>query len=300
MSRFRNPSLLAQGERVTDTQLQEEKKILNFTRAAEGLNRRRFIKSAGLAAGAASLLAASGCSNSGTIETTFEGTPSPLNVLQFALNLEYFEATFYSYIATGSGLPSNLLPAGSGAVTGGAKVTFTNSFVNTIAQNLMMDELDHVQFLQQTITSLGGTPVPAPALNLAAMGAPSNDATFVALARALETVGTSAYAGGAQYLVSNPAGLTYAAQILHVEAQHEGALRQLCIQLGAASPAVDSMDYPPPPTGTQVFNTNPTTGLNAVRTVSQVLQIVYAAPGRTGVYSGGFFPQGLTGTLIES
>ena len=121
---------------------------------------------------------------------------------------------------------------------------------------------------------------------------------FLALARTLEGVGSSAYAGGAQYLTSTPAGLTYAAQILHVEAQHEGALRQACIQLGVNSPAADSLDIPP--SSSAIFNTNPTTGLNPIRTVSQVLQIVYGKAGQTGQLGGGFFPNGLSGNLTVS
>ena len=78
-----------------------------------------------------------------------------------------------------------------------------------------------------------------PNLNLAAGGAVTTDAQFLTASRQLETVGISAYAGGAQYLTSSTAALTYAAQILDTEAQHEGFLRQLCINLGVTSYAVD-------------------------------------------------------------
>ena len=189
-----------------------------------------------------------------------------------------------------------------GTATGGAKVTFQYSAIQNIAMNLMTEEVQHVEFLRTTIGAIGGTPVSMPALNLAALGAPTSDATFVALARTIEGVGVSAYAGGAQYLTSSIPALNYAAQILDVEAQHAGALRQACIYFpsgtAVTSPAADALDLPP--TATQIFGTNPTTGLVPVRTISQVLQIVYATPGTTGTTKGGFFPNGLNGNIYIS
>ena len=99
-------------------------------------------------------------------------------------------------------------------------------------------------------------------------------------------------------LVSSVPALNYAAQILHVEAQHAGFLRELCIVNGVTSPAVDSLDQPP--TLSKIFNTDPTTGLNPVRTTSQVLQIVYGSAGTLGVTKGGFFPNGLNGAISIS
>jgi hypothetical protein len=58
-----------------------------------------------------------------------------------------------------------------------------------------------------------------------------------------------------------------------------------------------------PPTASQLFNTSNTTGLNPVRTVSQVLGIVYLGPNasattpQAGISKGGFFPNGLNGNL---
>jgi hypothetical protein len=297
--KFSNASLLAQDERVTDGQLADEMKILRFSRSVSRTNRRNFVTSLGIAAGAAGTLGLAGCSNDGAIVLSANDTnPSVVDVLNFALNLEYLEASFYNYIATGSGISSANLGTGAGTITPIPQVTFANSFVTTLAQNLAAEEALHVAFLRSTITAVGGTPVSAPSINLAAMGAVTNDATFLALARTLEGVGSSAYAGGAQYLTSTTVGLTYAAQILHVEAQHEGALRQACIQLGVSSPAADSLDTPP--SSSAIFNTGSTTGLNPVRTVSQVLQIVYAKPGLTGQLGGGFFPNGLSGNLTVS
>jgi hypothetical protein len=75
-------------------------------------------------------------------------------------------------------------------------------------------------------------------------------------------------------------------------------MREACIQLGITSPAVDALNTPP--SASAVFNTSPTTGLNPVRTTSQVLQIVYGAPGVIGATRGEFFPNGLNGTIVSS
>ena len=261
------------------------------------LKRRNFLS--GLAATGAVLGtgALTGCSNDGPITGLPTVTPSVVDVLNFALNLEYLEASFYLYTTTGSGLSAADMGTSPGTVSGGAQVTFSNQIVASAARQLANDEMLHVEFLRSTITAVGGTPISVPNINLAAAGTVNSDATFLAAARQLEGVGSSAYIGGAAYLAPSTTAVSYAAQILHLEAQHEGFLRQLCNLLGVASPAADTQDLPP--TATQIFNTSPTTGLNPVRTTSQVLQIVYASPS-TGVSSGGFFPNGLNGAIITS
>ena len=288
-----------------------EAEQLHRNRSAARLDRRKLITNLSMAAGAAGMLGVAGCSNAGpaAVATPSGAGPSVLDILNFALNLEYLEATFYSVVVTGSGLSAADMGTGAGTASGGAQVAFQNSFVSNIAQNLMMEEIEHVELLRATITSaFGATPVSMPSLNLAPTTAyaVTNDATFLAVARQLEAVGVSAYIGGAQYLVSSIPALNYAAQILDLEAQHEGALRVACIQLQVASPAADTLDMPP--TTTQIFNTSPSTGLNPVRTVSQVLNIVYGNSSATtnpssiatGLAKGGFFPNGLNGNLYTT
>ena len=304
MSKFNHHSLLALDERVTEEQLAEEVKLLRFERSVNRLNRRKFVASLGVAGATVSTLGVAGCSSGSTTPTpTAPPAPTPTgpsvaDVLNFALNLEYLEASFYSYITTGSGLATADIGTNPGTVAGGAQVTFANNVVGNVAVQLATDEREHVELLRSTISSIGGTPVDLPALNLAAMGGITTDAMFLTAARQLETVGVSAYAGAAQYLVSNTTAVTYGAQILDTESQHESFLRQLCIGFGIASPAVDSLDIPP--TSTAIFNTSPTTGLYTTRTTSQVLQIVYAVPGQTGIAKGGFFPSGLNGNITTT
>jgi len=255
--------------------------------------RRRMIGLLGAAGAAAGLAAITGCDGSSMV-TLPTITPSVVDVLNFALNLEYLEASFYLYATTGNGLSSTDMGTGAGAVSGGAMVPLTG-IVLTAAQQLATDEREHVEFLRTTISAVGGIPVSMPNINLAANGAVTTQAQFLAASRQFENVGISAYAGGAQFLTTSTTALTYAAQILDTEGQHAGLVRQLCVAMGVTSAAVDSLDNPP--TSAKYFDTGSTTGLAPVRTPSQVMQILYAAAGQTGVSQGGFFPNGLNGSI---
>ena len=309
MSKFSHESNIALAERSEELLVQTAEQF-RAERANSRVDRRRLITNLSLAAGAAGVLGVTGCSNDGAAAVTpATSTPTVLDILNFALNLEYFEASFYSYIVTGSGLSAADMGTAPGTATGGAQVTFQYSAIENIAANLMMEEVEHVELLRATIQSaFNATPVSMPNLNLAAAGAVTDDATFVALARAIEGVGVSAYIGGAAFLASNITALNYAAQILDTEAQHEGALRQACIYFpsgtAVTSPAVDALDMPP--TATQIFNTSNTTGLAISRTISQVLGIVYNGPNAAtttpaaGTTKGGFFPAGFNGNIFST
>ncbi len=264
-----------------------------------GLNRRNFLFTAGLTAGAMGALGmTAGCGSVLGVDPSSGPAPSIPAVLNFALNLEYLEANFYSYIATGSGLPAMYQGSNPGKLTGGGPaVIFSDSVLGAFAKELAADEMAHVIFLRATLAELGITPVDQPALNLAALGPVTGDESFLAIARALETTGTSAYEGGVPFLASNITALNYAALIHVAEGEHEGILRQFCVAKGVQSPQVDSYDRPPALSYDQIFNTSLISGLNTARNASEVLRIVYAAPGSTGVSSGGFYPEGLNGSI---
>lgn len=135
-----------------------------------------------------------------------------LDVLNFALTLEYLEAAFY---ATAVGTPG-LVP--SGAPSGA---------INTIATH----EAQHVQFLQTAITGAGGTPVSTPEFDFTAGGlfpdVFSSYATFLAVAQAFEDTGVRAYKGQAGNLKGNNTVLTAALNIHSVEARHASHIRQM-------------------------------------------------------------------------
>jgi hypothetical protein len=249
LSRYQLKSLLCPAETVNAEQLKTDRKILAFDRTIQHLNRRGFL--------GAMLSAAAVATMASGREAHAQSAVSITDVLNFALNLEYLEANFYLYVSTGSGLSSSL--NGNGAAVQGAppKIALTASTM-AVAQALANDEVNHIADLRSAITSLGGTPIAQPLINLAANGTITTQAQFLAAARQFTALGGSAYVGSAQLLVSNPSVLTTAGQILGAEGQHAGALAYLCVSQGVASPAIDAQDVPP--TATSYFTVDSVNG----------------------------------------
>jgi hypothetical protein len=253
-------------------------------------NRRSFVKNIGLATAAAGVIASTKTADaqSATIADT--------DILNFALNLEFLEAEFYSYATTGYGVANfGITTSGSGtagATTGGSQVTFASTRIKRVAFELAADERYHVALLQNTITALGGTPIAKPAINLGALGYGFyTQADFCTLGRNFEEIGVTAY-GGAAPLVTNKTVLGYAARILATEAEHVGFLRSLISGNGWETTALDGVDVTVPPFGNQYFSTN-SNSITAVRTPGQVLFLAFG--GVPNATSGGFFPNGVNG-----
>jgi hypothetical protein len=204
----------------------------------KGVSRRNFLTGVG-AVGAATALA--GCANDGTIYVN-TGTTSgvtDVDILNFALNLEYLEASFFLYCATGSGLATADMGTGAGTVTGGTKVTGLSAQQADFVNELAYAEQQHVRFLQ---SALGSAAVPMPNIDLvnsfnalataAGIGSSFSPYTswdnFLVGAFIFEDVGVTAYSGAAPLISAAgiAAGyLTYAAGIQAVEAYHAGAIR---------------------------------------------------------------------------
>jgi Ferritin-like domain len=237
-----------------------------------------------------------------------QSAPAPADVVQFALNLEYLEAEFYSVATTGQTLAQRGI-AISGTGTAGATTTqFTYSSVNFtstaafgVAQNIATDEINHVVLLRAALTANGVTPVAKPAINLDALNSlgPSlaNQQTFLLLARIFEDIGVSAYSGAAGFLAGSPY-LGTAARILAVEGEHVGNIRLQSALLNLPSTPIDGADIVPPPSGMNYFSTNTANGLCAIRTPGQVLYLAYG--GVANATSGGFFPNGVNGAINMS
>lgn len=278
-------------------------------------NRRRFITRLGLAgAGGVALLGGCGSSMNSSGMAMAAG-PSETDVLNFALNLEYLEATFYSFATQGTDLPASLTQ-GSGSITGAPQgsIAFPNQQITDIFNEIFFNEMSHVADLQNLI---GSGHVARPALDLSAAGAVT-PANIITIARQFEDVGTTAYAGATSLLTGT--NLMHAAQILAVEGFQAGALRLIAIQQSAPFAAADSLDVLTGDPGAAVLATQGPTSAGAyfatsgtattsasmlpalafTRDTSQVLQIVYGAAGKTGVSKGGFFPQGLNGNITTS
>jgi len=258
--------------------------------SSEASNRRNFLKTAGAASVA---LAGAAIVGGVALPRTAKAASalSDVDILNFALNLEFLEAEFYCVAYTGK----TLLQLGiitsaqeQGPTTGGQKVpqitTVPEAFV---AKALMSDEVAHVKLL---LSALGTYGVKKPAINLNALGYGFGSIPdFLKLARQLEDTGTSAYLGAAPDITSK-AYLATAGSILSAEAKHAGTLRFACALFNVESPAVDSIDIPP--TASDLFGTS-SQGLVAPRTPAQVLKIVYGG----GTCSGGFYPNGMTGSV---
>jgi ferritin-like protein len=215
------------------------------------------------------------------------------DILNFALNLEYLEAEFYTVAATGKRIEELGIGVSgrgrAGATVGGSKVSLDDR-VGAITQQIAQDEQNHVTYLR---TALRSAAVAKPDINLAALGVGfSNQAEFLTVAAIFEDVGVSAY-GGAAPLIDNSRILAVAARIALTEAQHAGVLRLLASDGKLAVPQVDTTSVPPlgQPNGRLFFVDG--AGLSPVRTTSEVLRIVYAG----GRNEGGFFPNGFNGTI---
>ncbi len=290
MSTTSYTSLLSPTEKVSAEQLETDRRILAFERSVQHINRRGFL---------GAMLGAAALATVGVGELHAQAVPIT-DVLNFALNLEYLEANFYLYVSTGTGLSASL--NGNGAAVQGAPGKLALD-ANTLAvvQALAQDEVDHIADLRSAVTSLGGTPIAQPAINLAANGTITTQAQFIAAARQFTALGGSAYIGSAQLLVSNPSVLTTASQILGAEGQHAGVLNYLAVTQGVTSPAIDAQDVPP--SATNYITLDPVHALSPLRTPQQVLGVAYGVstagtvtpPG--GVAMGGFFPNGFNGNV---
>ncbi len=269
----------------------------------ESPNRRGMLRKLGLASAALTAAATSGAAlNADPVN------PAPVDVVQFALNLEYLEAEFYSVATTGQTLEQRGVDlSGSGTfgptTTQFGAVNFANNLVltPTTAQNIALDEFNHVQLVRNALLQNGITPIAKPAINLDALMAMGvglmNEKGFLLFDRMSADIGTTAYAGGASIL-NGSAFIPTASRILAVEAQHAANARLSLARLGIISPQLDGADIPPPPIGSNLFSTNPANGLVATRTPGQVLYLVYG--NQANVTSGDFFPNGVNGSLVTS
>ena len=249
-------------------------------------------------------------------------TLADTDILNFALNLEYLEAEFYTRAFLGYGLQgSDRTGTGTpGTVTGGRQVPFANAAIAQYAQVLAVDELTHVRFLK---TSLGSAAVAEPSIDLDASFTTlalaagviqqgqtfdpfADDISFLLGAYIFEDVGVTAYAGAARF-VTNPDYLEASAGILATEAYHAGAIRTLLADLGASqvanaisalratlSGAADDQGILIPGDSYNFVSAD-YNGLVFRRSPAQVLNIVYGG-GAAGT-GGLFFPSGLNGTI---
>jgi hypothetical protein len=239
-------------------------------------------------------------------------------ILNFALNLEYLEANFYSLATTGEALPRKLTTGATvdGKVSGGAMVPFQSSTIQQYAHNIYADERAHVGFLRDALGAGNYVAQPeidlqdsfttlAVAAGLIQQGQTFNpfadETSFLLGAYIFEDVGVTAYLG-ALSSITYGGYVTAAGGILAVEAYHAATIRELLGTAGAGvatdkisrlraqlSGANDDEGILRP---NRMLNIAPTdtNALAFPRTTQQVMNIVYGAQ---NAMSGLFYPKGM-------
>jgi hypothetical protein len=124
-----------------------------------------------------------------------------VDILNFALTLEYLETAFYK--------------------TKGASVGLTGQ-AKSLAQSFGDEEAAHVAALTSAIKSLHGKPIKMPTFAFPV----TNQASFLKLAFVLENTGVGAYNGAGPSLV-NKAYLAAAGSIVQIEARHAASIAML-------------------------------------------------------------------------
>ena len=163
-----------------------------------GMTRASFMLRGALAAGAAYGVGAVAPFVSQALAA---GGGGDVEILNFALTLEYLESAFYNKKAEELGL------------SGQAKA---------YAKQFGAEEAAHVEALKAAITKLGGTPVAEPGFVFPV----SDEKSFLALASVLENTGVGAYNGAGPSLQSK-AVLSSAGSIVQIEARHAAAINLL-------------------------------------------------------------------------
>ena len=137
-----------------------------------------------------------------------------IEILNFALTLEYLEADFYDQAIQQLDLGGDLA---------------------ALAKEIGENEQEHVDALAGTVTDLGGKPAKKPTFEFGL----TDEKSFIDLAVTLEDTGVSAYNGAGPALKSKEL-LATAGSIVQVEARHAAAVR---LQAGL-QPVIEAFDTP--------------------------------------------------------
>ena len=193
-----------------------------------GMSRSRLLRTGALAAGGLAI----GALPVALSAAQGDGLPkSDVDILNYALTLEYLEAAFYAEAVS------------KGALKGDAA-----KFAQVVAQH----EAAHVQALQKT---LGDKAVKKPSFDF--KGTTSDQAKFITTAITLEDTGVAAYEGQAAK-IKTPAVLMAAGSILPVEARHAAWIRD--IQGAGLSPTPAPQAFNPAKSMSEVLDAVKATG----------------------------------------
>ena len=195
-----------------------------FTIDEGGDTRASFLRKAGL--GGAALVG--GGALLGRPDVAFAGHEDSIpdvDVLNYALTLEYLEATFYTQALGGAGttgVPSSPAQFSRGSITGAKQFKGFGGRIRSNAYGLLRDirnhEITHVNFLRGALGAVAVGPC-----KFTFSAALSNVGSFLATAQVLENTGVMAYDGAIRY-VDGGDNLQAGAQIATVEARHASYL----------------------------------------------------------------------------
>lgn len=179
----------------------------------EPMDRSQFLLKGALAAGALYGAAAVGpVVRSAFAQSGASASKGDLEILNFALTLEFLEADFYAVALKDVKLSSEL-----------------KAFAEEVGQN----EQEHVDALSGAISDLGGKPVKSPTFTFPL----KDEKSFTDLSVVFEDTGVSAYNGAGPMLDSKDL-LATAGSIVQVEARHAGAIRYMT----GLDPVVEAFD----------------------------------------------------------
>ena len=143
-----------------------------------------------------------------------QGGGGDVEILNFALTLEYLEAAFYEQALT--------------------DVSGLSGKVKEIATEIRDNENEHVSALEGAVADAGGEPATKPEVDFG--NAFRSERAFLKLAQTFEDTGVSAYNGAAPGIASKEI-LATAGTIVQIEARHAGLIR--FIRGEEISPAFD-------------------------------------------------------------
>ena len=124
-----------------------------------------------------------------------------VEIVNFALTLEYLEAEFYTQAVKKAGLSSE---------------------AKKLATEIRDNEVEHVDALAATVKQLGGKAAAKPTFQFG--GAFANEKAYLKLANTLEDTGVSAY-NGAGPMIESAEVLGAAGSIVQIEARHAALIR---------------------------------------------------------------------------
>jgi len=178
-----------------------------------GMTRESFLLRSTLAGAAAyGTLSATGL----VTKALADSSSGDVDILNFALTLEFLEAEFYTLAAD--------------------QVKGLSDDETKLTEKLRDDEKAHVEALRATIEKLGGKPVAKPEFDFG--GAFGSRASYLKTSNTLEDTGVSAYNGAAPAIKSSEV-LAAAGSIVQIEARH-AALVRLVRNVAPAPQAFDT------------------------------------------------------------